>query len=190
MRILAVSGSLRRASTNSAAIEALALLAPPEVEVIVYRELGALPHFNPDDDGDAPPAIVLSLRSLVGASDGLVIAAPEYAHGPPGALKNALDWLVASVEFPGKPAALLNTAPRARHAQAALQEILETMSARMIGDAFAPLPLTGHDIDAARIVADPALAQPLREGLARLVEAIGRDGDPPARLYDGQGSRP
>ena len=59
----------------------------------------------------------------------LVIAAPEYAHGPPGALKNALDWLVASETFAGKPTALLNTSPRAFHAQASLREILSTMAA-------------------------------------------------------------
>jgi NAD(P)H-dependent FMN reductase len=175
MRILSLSGSLRRASTNTAVLEALARLAPADVEIVIYRELAALPHFNPDDDGDAPPQAVVALRNLVGASDGLLIAAPEYAHGLPGALKNALDWLVASVEFPGKPVALLNTAPRASHAQAALREILTTMSARLNCEAFASLPLTGRQIDAAGIVADPALAGLLRAGLARFSEAVRGD---------------
>ena len=78
-------------------------------------DLAKLPPFNPDDDiEDKPkPEPVATLRALVDASDALVIAAPEYAHGLPGALKNALDWLVASETFAGKPTALINTvAPR------------------------------------------------------------------------------
>ena len=105
MRVLAISGSLRRASTNTAALEALARLAPEGVKVLVYRDLAKLPPFNPDDDvEDRPkPEPVETLRTLVGASDAIVIAAPEYAHGVPGVLKNALDWLVASETFAGKP---------------------------------------------------------------------------------------
>ena len=138
MRILAISGSLRRASTNTAALEALARLAPEGVKVLLYRDLASLPPFNPDDDiEDKPkPEPVETLRALVDASDALVIAAPEYAHGLPGALKNALDWLVASETFAGKPTALLNTSPRAFHAQASLREILSTMAARLIPEAF------------------------------------------------------
>ena len=104
MRLLAISGSLRRASTNTAALEALARLAPESVKVLVYRDLAKLPPFNPDDDvEDRPkPGPVETLRALIGASDAIVIAA-DYAHGLPGALKNALDWLVASETFAGKP---------------------------------------------------------------------------------------
>jgi NAD(P)H-dependent FMN reductase len=175
MRLLAFSGSLRRASTNTALLDALSGLAPVGVEIVIYREMGALPHFNPDDDGDAPPPSVVSLRRLVGTSRGLIIAAPEYAHGVPGALKNVLDWLVASLEFPDKPVALINAAPRAHHAQAALREILATMSARLIAEAFILPPLTGQDSHANRIVANPALAQALRAGLGRFTEAIRGD---------------
>ena len=172
-RLLAISGSLRAASTNTAALEALALVAPAGVEVVLYRDLAALPAFNPDEDAepDAAPAPVRALRAQVAASDGLVIAAPEYAHGVPGALKNALDWMVASDAFPGKPVALVNAAPRAFHAQAALRETLATMAARLVPEAFVTLPLTAH-ADANSIAADPRLAQRLREALDALVAAI------------------
>ena len=145
MRVLAISGSLRKGSTNTAALEALARLAPDGVKVLVYRDLARLPPFNPDDDvEDAPkPEPVETLRRLVGASDAIVIAAPEYAHGVPGVLKNALDWLVASDTFAGKSVALINASPRAFHAQAALREILATMAARFVPEAFTSLPLTG-----------------------------------------------
>jgi len=170
-RLLAISGSLRRASTNTAALEALAKLAPEGVKVLVYRDLATLPPFNPDDDvEDKPkPEPVATLRALVDASDALVIAAPEYAHGLPGALKNALDWLVASEHFAGKPTALVNTAPRAFHAQASLREILSTMAARLTPEAFVSISLTGKTVTADDILADALCARPLMESLEALI---------------------
>jgi NAD(P)H-dependent FMN reductase len=110
------------------------------------------------------------LRRAVETSDGLVIAAPEYAHGVPGALKNALDWLVASDAFAGKPVLLINCAPRAFHAQSALRETLATMAARLIPEAFASLPLpSGSTADT--IVDDPLLSARIRESLRVFAEA-------------------
>jgi chromate reductase, NAD(P)H dehydrogenase (quinone) len=171
VRVLAISGSLRRASTNTAALEALARLAPEGVKVLVYGGLAKLPPFNPDDDieGKLKPEPVETLGALVAASDALVIAAPEYAHGIPGALKNALDWLVASETFAGKPTALINTSPRAFHAQSSLREILSTMAARLIPEAFASLSLTGKTVTADEILADAACARRLTESLQALI---------------------
>jgi NAD(P)H-dependent FMN reductase len=90
-------------------------------------------------------------------------------------LKNALDWLVASDAFPGKPVALINAAPRSFHAQSALRETLATMSARLVADAFVALPLTGLAIDAGAIIANPRFAAALREALDRFVLAIRGD---------------
>jgi chromate reductase, NAD(P)H dehydrogenase (quinone) len=173
VRLLAISGSLRRGSANTAALEALARLAPESVKVLVYGDLATLPPFNPDDDvEDRPkPEPVETLRALVGASDALIIATPEYAHGVPGALKNALDWLVASETFAGKPVALINTSPRAFHAQASLREILSTMAARVMPEAFAAISLTGKIVTADDILADPACARRLRESLEALIAA-------------------
>jgi chromate reductase, NAD(P)H dehydrogenase (quinone) len=173
MRILAVSGSLRRASTNTAALEALARLAPGGVKLLLYRDLATLPPFNPDDDIEdkTKPEPVATLRGLVGASDALVIAAPEYAHGLPGALKNALDWLVASETFAGKPTALLNTSPRAFHAQASLREILSTMAARLIPEAFVSISLTGRAVTLDEILADTVCTRRLTESLEALIAA-------------------
>jgi chromate reductase len=173
MRLLAISGSLRRASTNTAALEALARLAPEGVKVLVYGDLAKLPPFNPDDDmEDKPkPEPIETLRALVDASDALVIAAPEYAHGLPGALKNALDWLVASETFAGKPTALINTSPRAFHAQASLREILSTMAARLIPEAFVSISLTGKAVAPDDILADTVCARRLTESLEALLAA-------------------
>jgi NAD(P)H-dependent FMN reductase len=179
VRLLAISGSLRARSANSAALQALAALAPEGVEIAIYKTLADLPAFNPDDDEDgaAPPPAVQDLRSLVAACDGIFIAAPEYAHGVPGALKNALDWLVACESFAGKPVALINCAPRAFHAQADLRETLATMAARLIPEAFATLPLPGGAVDAQMILADERCERRLREALLALQTAAAAVGE-------------
>jgi chromate reductase, NAD(P)H dehydrogenase (quinone) len=173
MRILAISGSLRSASSNTAALQAAAILAPAGTQIILYRGLGNLPHFNPDLDTDDPPEAVRALRREVGLGNGLLISSPEYAHGVSGSLKNALDWLVSSFEFPGKPIALINTSQRAVHAQAQLREVLTTMSARLIDSASVTLPLWGRSLDAAGITSDLALSDQLRTALANFAFAIG-----------------
>jgi chromate reductase, NAD(P)H dehydrogenase (quinone) len=172
MRILAISGSLRAASANTAVLQAAARLAPANTEVIVYKGLGNLPHFNPDLDTEDPPELVGALRQEIGFCDGLLICSPEYAHGVAGSLKNALDWLVSSSEFPQKPVALLNASQRGFHAQAQLREILTTMSARLIDAASITLPLWGRNLDSAGIVSDPALSGQLRSALEDFVCAI------------------
>ena len=99
-------------------------------------------------------------------------------------MKNALDWLVGSHEFPGKPVALINTSPRATHALNSLTITLETMSAHLVKDASITLPLLGTSNDADSIAANPEFAGPLRAALERFAGAIGaRAGD------DGDGAR-
>jgi chromate reductase, NAD(P)H dehydrogenase (quinone) len=172
MRLLGISGSLRAASSNTAVLEAAARLAPAGVNVELYQRLGELPHFNPDFDNEKLPAIVGELRSLIGAVDGLLVSSPEYARGVPGSLKNALDWLVGSFEFPNKFVALINVSPRATHAQASLTTTLETMSARIILEASVTLPLLGTSLGADEIVATPELADPLRRAIAAFVDVM------------------
>lgn len=166
--ILTISGSLRAASSNSAALAAAALLAPPGMTLLAYEGLGSLPHFNPDLDGDIAPAEVIVLRALVGRADGLLISSPEYAHGLAGSLKNGLDWLVRSLEFPDKPVAVLNVAPRASHAEAQLREVLATMSARMSAQTMLTLPIQGTRLDAAGIAGEAEFARPLADLLSAL----------------------
>lgn len=170
MRILAISRSLRAASSNTRLIEALPALAPPDVEVVVYRGLGDLPHFNPDLVDPAPPPAVRALWDRVGASDGLVICSPEYAHGVAGCMKNALDWLVPSLEFPETATALLNAAPRAHLAQDQMRETLQTMSARIVDEACVAVPLQGRP--EVEIAADPELSGIVRQALETFAAAI------------------
>ena len=174
IRVLAISGSLRRGSINTAVLDALARLAPDGVKVLVYRDLARLPPFNPDNDvEDRPkPELVETFRHLVGASDAIVIAAPEYAHGLPGVLKNALDWLVASETFAGKRVVLVNASPRAFHAQASLREILATMAAQFVTEAFSTLPLGASAVTVDEILADAPCVRRLKESLDALAKAV------------------
>ncbi|BAU13992.1 NADPH-dependent FMN reductase [Leptolyngbya sp. NIES-3755] len=170
IQILAISGSLRQISSNTAAIQAAIALSPETVEMQLYSGLGTLPHFNPDLE---EPFAVTDLRAQVKWADGLLISSPEYAHGVPGALKNALDWLVSGEEFAGKPIALLNTSPRATHAQASLIEIVTTMAGRVIPEASVTIPLLGKTLDAAGIVADAEISELLKTAIVKLANAIG-----------------
>ena len=168
MTVLAISGSLREASTNSVVVRAAALLAPPHLRVIVYAGLASLPPFNPDDDGDTLPPVVADLRRQIAAAGAVLICSPEYAHGVPGVLKNALDWLVGGIEITDKPVALVNASSRATIAQAQLAETLRTMGARVSDRASITLPLTGRKLDEFALASDQALASMLREALAAL----------------------
>lgn len=147
IRILGLCGSLRRLSRNDRALRSARALAPSDVEVRLWNGLGRLPLFSPDLDepGRALPDTVTDFYAEVERAHGLLIACPEYAHGIPGAFKNALDWLVGSLVFPGKPVALLNIAPHAGHAQAALREVLATMSADIIDDACCTIAFPSPD---------------------------------------------
>ena len=172
MRILGISGSLRAVSSNTRALQAAQLLAPEGMEVVLYSDLGALPHFNPDLDAEPLPALIQALRLEIGRCDGVLICSPEYAHGIVGSLKNALDWLVSSLEFPDTPVAMINTSPRTSHANAQLLEILTTMSARVIEEASITLPLLGRQLDADAIAEDDVLADKLGGALRAFKRAI------------------
>lgn len=171
--LLAISGSLRARSSNAELLRALGQIAPSRFEVRLYEGLGDLPHFNPDLDGDgaALPRPVAAFRQSVDGAAALVISSPEYAHGVPGALKNALDWLVSGPEIIYKPIGLLNASPRSTHAQAALAETLRTMSTVLVDEACIALPISGRGLDADAIVKDDALRARLQVALSALEAA-------------------
>jgi NAD(P)H-dependent FMN reductase len=171
VKLLALSGSLRAASSNTALLEAAQRLAPNGIAIELWPDMGGLPHFNPDlDTGDPAvvPPVVRELRRRVGDADGLLISTPEYAHGLPGSFKNLLDWLVGSTEFPGKAVLIISPSSRAVYALEQLQLVLSTMSARLTEPASFTIQLPKRDMSAADIAADPALAAALRAALTAI----------------------
>lgn len=106
LKILAISGSTRKNSSNLNLINAIKKLSSEIFEVHIFEGLAQLPHFNPDDIDDVPREVADYKQQLRNA-DGIVICTPEYAIGVPGTLKNAIDWTVSSMEFSRKPVALI-----------------------------------------------------------------------------------
>ena len=141
-RILAITGSLRRESSNTALLKAAAALAPPGTEITLYEGLGDLPHFNPDLEANEPRAVT-DLRARIRAADGLLISSPEYAHGVPGVLKNALDWAsrpLAESPVLNKPVAVLSSSTGmfgGVWAAAETRKVLGALGARTLEDTVA-----------------------------------------------------
>jgi len=194
IKILTLCGSLRRVSTNKTLLEALVRLTPngqlqlglpnhavrlessprltsEGIQILHYEGIGLLPFFNPDLEAQEPP-IVTDFRARLKEADGLIISSPEYAHGVPGVLKNALDWLVGGSEITEKPTALLSASPGSTHAQESLEEILRTMSARLVPEASAAVNLRGKKWTAEDVLHDPEMAQTLTRSLEAFAKAI------------------
>jgi NAD(P)H-dependent FMN reductase len=172
MRILAVSGSIRADSTNTALLRAAKAAAPEDVELVIYEGMGALPIFSADHT-DPLPSGPAALRATLAACDGLLISAPEYAHGVPGGLKNLLDWVVGWGELADTPVALWHASVYGEHAKASLAEILKTMSMRLVPEAELTLHLRGKKpTEMAPILADPANRETLRNALTTFAGSI------------------
>jgi NAD(P)H-dependent FMN reductase len=170
---LAISGSLRAHSSNTEVLRACAILAPASISVRIFDGLADLPHFNPDLDKEGAhlPPSVETFRAEIDAADALLISSPEYAHGVPGVLKNALDWLVSAPGMLFKPIGLINISSRSTHAYASLIETLRTMSTAPVPEASVELSLTSRSQSADEIAADPQIANRLRSSLDSLLPA-------------------
>ena len=111
--VVGFAGSLRRASYNRALLRAATELAPPALHIVLY-ELDEIPLYNGDIEAAGAPPSVVELRDAIRKADGLLIATPEYNHGVPGVLKNAIDWLSRpprNSALNGKVAALMGASP-------------------------------------------------------------------------------
>ncbi|HUX67281.1 MAG TPA: NADPH-dependent FMN reductase [Terriglobales bacterium] len=173
-RILAISGSLRQASLNTALLRAAQELAPPGMAISLYPGLGALPPYNQDVELAGDPAPVADLKAAVRAADALLIATPEYNYAVPGVLKNALDWLsrpAAASPLKGKPAAILGVSlgggGTARAQLVLRQSFLFTETYAMLKPEFA-LARASEKFDAAGRLTDESTRQRLAEFLQAL----------------------
>ena len=166
MHILAICGSLNAKSRNLALLEAVVAAAPPDMHITVSDHLRTLPHFDPDFDSTPPPEVV-AWRKALAESDAVLIAAPEYAHSLPGALKNGIDWTVGSGETYRKVVAITASVPhpeRGRNGLAALRQTLRAVDAHIVWEE--PIDRNA-DVGAAI----QALLAALREGVRSHEEA-------------------
>jgi len=183
MRVLGLSGSLRRGSHNRALLRAAAAALPPDVELVVWDRLAELPAYDEDLDAASvrAPEPVRALREAIAEADALLIATPEYNASLPGALKNALDWASrphATNPLRGKPAAVIGASTGlfgAVWAQAEARKVLKTIGARVLER---ELPVGQADAAWAPdgTLLDPALGTALAEIIEELVaSAAGRE---------------
>lgn len=178
MRILVIAGSLRTKSTNSALVRAVGAVADPDTTVDVFDTLGTVDPFSPEVGDDEAPAAVADLRARVGAADGVVVSTPEYAHGAPGVVKNALDWLVGSGELTGKPVVVVSSSPDPAggiRALASLAITLTVMGVRLVDTVVVPFLRT--KLDEGGELADPSTRRKLASALDSIREGMA---DPPA----------
>jgi NAD(P)H-dependent FMN reductase len=173
MRILSVAGSIQARSTNRALLDLARTVAPTEVEVVDAGSLDRVPHYNADLDGEAPPEAVVAWRKALREADAVLIASPEYGHGVPGVLKNALDWIVGSGELVGKPVVATCAAQakgRGLLGLASLVQTLRAIDAIVVWSHPVIVPRAG--IDAGGQIVDPAVHREVRSLLERLIHAV------------------
>jgi len=181
IRIVLISGSLREGSTNSALLRTAMTLAPAGVEAVLFNRMGALPHFNPDDDPPGGPvdAAVADLRGMLPAADAVLFSTPEYAGALPGSFKNLLDWTVGGGETYGMPVAWVNTAGPAAPSGAAgahdsLRAVLGYTGSKIIEDACARIPVSRDSIGANGLIADPEIRERVVSVLATIARCAQR----------------
>lgn len=175
--ILLLSGSLRSGSSNEAVLSTASAQAPSvPVRTVRYEGLGALPHFNPDDDTDPLPEPVALLRSAIDTADALLICTPEYAGTLPGSFKNLLDWTVGGTEIGDKPVAWVNSAApgRGQGAEATLRSVLGYTGAAVVDAACVRIPVDRGMLGADGLITDPDVRRQLAEVLAELARAVKR----------------
>jgi chromate reductase len=177
MKILGISGSLRRDSYNTGLLHAAAELMPAGVELEIWEGLKAVPPYDQDDDTAVAPAAVVEIRSAVAASDAVLIATPEYNASIPGQLKNALDWVsrpVATNPLRNKPAAVVGASTGAFGAvwaQAELRKVLSTIGARTLPNEVACRQAAERFGEDGRLL-DEDVRTELAEAVSDLIEAV------------------
>lgn len=123
LKVLGISGSLRKASFNSGLLRAAQEAAPDGMEVSIF-DLKDLPFYDGDIEADGDPAPVLALKGAIQNTDGVILATPEYNYGTSGALKNAVDWASrdrGEGTLMGKPATIIGAGGRSGTARAQMQ---------------------------------------------------------------------
>lgn len=176
MRVLGISGSLRRDSLNSALLRAAAERLPAGAELIEFDRLREVPPYDEDVEVEGTPEVVEALREAVRSADAVLIATPEYNHSIPGQLKNALDWIsrpAGKSALNGKPAAAIGASTGmfgAVWAQAELRKVLGALGGRVV-ESELPVGHAKELLVEGRLELSPQQSEQLEELLAELVAA-------------------
>jgi chromate reductase, NAD(P)H dehydrogenase (quinone) len=174
MKILAISGSGRGASTNTAMLNAVSDIARPHHEVTVFSGVAGLPVFSPDAESRPLPQSVQDFIGMIREADGLIISSPEYVRAIPGGLKNAIDWLVSREEIIGKPIALMHASHRGDDVLAQLRLVLSTVSAGFTDEPFLRIGLMKlPPEEISRLMLEPSHKAEVTDFLRRFADYCG-----------------
>ncbi|HEX5608702.1 MAG TPA: NADPH-dependent FMN reductase [Solirubrobacterales bacterium] len=177
MRVLGISGSLRRDSYNSALLRAAAERLPARAELVEFERLREIPPYDADTELDGTPEAVAELREAMREADAVLIATPEYNHSIPGVLKNALDWAsrpAGQSALMGKPAAVIGASTGmfgAVWAQAETRKVLSALGGRVV-EAELPVGRVQEIYAGGRVELRPDQAEQLDDLLARLASEV------------------
>lgn len=182
VRLLGLSGSIRKNSTNTAILTTLADAIKDKAVMSVFK-LNEIPLYNADYEDAARPATVIALRDAIEASDGIVVCSPEYNHGIPGVLKNALDWASRpAFESPlkAKPTLIMTSSHLHTGGARAQHQIRETLSAalcRVVSRSEVVIADSNHKVKDDRLVDDAALRFALEaiDDLLQEIRLVGQD---------------
>jgi chromate reductase, NAD(P)H dehydrogenase (quinone) len=183
MRVLGISGSLRRDSHNRRLLLEAAELLPVGSELELFDGLKAVPPYDEDDERDSVPDAVARLREAIAGADAVLIATPEYNASVPGQLKNAIDWVsrpVGAGALFGKPVAVIGTSTGAfgaMWAQAELRRVLARAGARVVDDGVAVPHAHRRLAERDRLTDDELEAR-----LASVLEALLAEVSPPVTV--------
>lgn len=178
IRVLLISGSLRRGSVNGAVLQTAQALPPDGVTTVRPEFLAALPAFNPDDDHEPLHPVVADLRQHVADAAAVLFCTPEYAGALPGSFKNLLDWTVGGGEIYRKPVGWINVSSVATptggaDAHASLARVLGYVGAEIVEPACVRLPLARDMVGADGLIADPQVRHTITEVLHALQQHAG-----------------
>jgi NAD(P)H-dependent FMN reductase len=145
--VIAICGSTRHASINYGLIKAIEDLSEESLDITLYHGIERLPQFNPDNDGENVTKEVADFRQQLDNAEGIIICTPEYAHGVPGTLKNAIDWTISSSSFPHKPTMLITASTGGHYGHKSLLETLKAIEARNVENLQLVIPFAKTKIN-------------------------------------------
>ena len=176
VRLVLIGGSLRSQSVNGAVIATAAKIAPAGALAVIYRRMGELPHFNPDDDHDPLPEPVADLRKQLEDVDAALFSTPEYAGSLPGSFKNLLDWTVGGSGLYGVPAGWINPSALggSQDTYHALRIVLGRAGAEIIESACLDVPVPRDAVGADGLIESEQIRSAIRRALDALLEAARR----------------
>ena len=178
MRVLGISGSLRRDSHNTALLRAAAERLPAGAELVEFGRLREIPPYDADAEAAGVPAVVEELREAIREADAVLVATPEYNHSIPGVLKNALDWAsrpAGKSALHGKPAAVIGASTGmfgAVWAQAETRKVLGALGGRVVEAELPVAKAAELAVEDGRLELDPQLSEQLEQILSELVAAV------------------